>query len=405
MKNFLILLVLQTFLLGEGFSQSGCSDPLASNYDPLAVVNDGSCLYPFTTQTPTFSVPIPDTIMESSGLLWYNQRYWSQNDDTDPNWYALDSLTGLIIDTLQWTGLVNFDWEEIQQNDQYFFIGDIGNNSGNRTDLKFFRIPKTAVNGFDLSVVDTIAFHYEDQLDFNNAANDHDFDCEAFLVDEDSIYLFTKCWASQTTSLYTFPNTEGEHAAIKRATWNAQGMITGAHRLSGDDHIALVGYTELLQPFMVLLYDFQGTDFLGANKRKISLGMPFHQMEAVCSADGLHYYLTNEKVVQGFTVPAQWHHWDATSFLVEDTAVVNIAQSDWSDLHVFPNPVNEILVVSGLPKWRPLSWRLLNERGALLDSGLVWNDTLVYSMLQMDKGIYFLELGVSNRKVVKVVHQ
>lgn len=92
-------------------------------------------------------------------------------------------------------------------------------------------------------------------------------------------------------------------------------------------------------------------------------------------------------------------------FLVEDTAVVNIAQSDWSDLHVFPNPVNEILVVSGLPKWRPLSWRLLNERGALLDSGLVWNDTLVYSMLQMDKGIYFLELGVSNRKVVKVVHQ
>ena len=85
MKNFLILLVLQTFLLGEGFSQSGCTDPLASNYDPLAVVNDGSCLYPFTTQTPTFSVPIPDTIMESSGFLWYNQRYWSQNDDTDPN--------------------------------------------------------------------------------------------------------------------------------------------------------------------------------------------------------------------------------------------------------------------------------------------------------------------------------
>jgi len=404
MKNVLFLLFFQTLVLGEGFAQWGCTDPLASNYNPLAVDNDGSCLYPFTTQVPTYSVSIPDTIMESSGLVWYNERYWSHNDDTDPNWYALDSLTGAILDTLQWNGLSNFDWEEIQQNEQYFFIGDIGNNSGNRTDLKIFRIPKTAANAFDLSSVDTIAFHYEDQLDFNNVSNDHDFDCEAFLVDEDSVYLFTKCWASQTTSLYSFANAVGEHTAVKRATWDAQGMITGAHRLPGENHIALVGYNSMLQPFVVLLYDFQGTQFLGANKRKISLGMPFHQMEAICSADGLHYYLTNEKVVQGFTVPAQWHQWDATSFLVEDSSVVNMGQTAWSDLQVYPNPVNEILVVSGLPHWRPISWRLLDAKGAVRDKGFIWSDAWVYSMLPMEKGIYFLQLGVSNRKVVRVVH-
>jgi hypothetical protein len=51
-------------------------------------------------------------------------------------------------------------------NDEYYFIGDIGNNSGNRTDLKFFRIPKMAMGNFTMDDVDTISFHYQDQ--YNN---------------------------------------------------------------------------------------------------------------------------------------------------------------------------------------------------------------------------------------------
>ena len=402
MKKIALLCFFFSFGLSLGYSQTGCTDPLAVNFDLQALVNDGSCIYPNTTQVPDYSLPISDTIMESSGLLWYNQMYWSHNDDTDPKWYAIDSITGELLDTLNWLGLGNFDWEEIQQNEDYFFIGDFGNNSGNRTDLKLYRIPKSAANDFTLDVVDTIAFHYADQLDFNNTANDHDFDCEAFLVDEDSVYIFTKGWASQTTALYSFSIDPGEHTAIKRATWNVQGMITGAHHLAGAGHIALVGYTSLLQPFVVLLYDFQGTQFLGGNKRKISLGMPFHQVEAICSADGLHYYLTNEKLVQGFTIPAQWHLWDATEFLAADTTVVNVSKQSWDNLKLFPNPVSEVFVVSGIPNWRPIPWRLFNEQGVLCDKGMIWDDAFRYSMLHLAKGTYTLRLG--NLRTLKIMH-
>jgi hypothetical protein len=130
--------------------------------------------------------------------------------------------------------------------------------------------------------------------------------------------------------------------------------------------------------------------------------MPFHQVEAICSAEGLHYYLTNEKLVQGFTIPAQWHLWDATEFLVTDTAVVNVSKQSWDNLKLFPNPVSEVFVVSGIPNWRPIPWRLFNEQGVLCDKGMIWDDAFGYSMLHLAKGTYTLRLG--NLRTFKIMH-
>ena len=384
------------------WSQSGCTDPLATNFNAMAAINDGSCLYAFTAQSPDVSMSIPDVVMETSGLIFYNHRYWTHNDDTDPAWYALDSITGQVTDTIFWSGMQNIDWEDIQQNAWYFFIGDIGNNSGNRTDLKILRIPKSGLAGFSLSMVDTISFHYEDQLDFNNASNDHDYDSEAFLVEGDSIYLFTKCWASHTTSMYTFPNTPGDYTAMKRASWDAQGMITGAHRMENQDHLVLVGYNELLQPFVVLLYDFPSTQFLSGNKRKISLAMPFFQMEAICSADGFHYYLTNEQFFQGFTVPAQLHHWDATEFFQAPSSIDR--NLDVDRIFVYPNPASDYVEVSGLIPFSFSKWRLYHESGQLCNSGVHWGQGFRFSMRDLPPGNYILRIFNQEEKVIRILH-
>jgi hypothetical protein len=359
-------------------------------------------VYAFTSQSPDVSVPIPDGVMETSGLLLYQQQYWTHNDDTDPAWYALDSITGQVMDTILWSGMQNIDWEDIQQNATYFFIGDIGNNGGNRTDLKILRIPKNGLSNFSLDMVDTISFHYEDQLDFNNAANDHDYDSEAFLVDGDSIFLFTKCWASHTTSLYTFPNSPGNHTAIKKDTWDVQGMITGAHRIENQDHVLLVGYNELLQPFVVLLYDFPSTQFLSGNKRKISLAMPFYQMEAICSSDGLHYFLTNEQFTQGFTVPAQLHHWDASVFLQPPSSIEPIAIG--AKIFVYPNPTCDEVEVSGLMPFSFSKWMLYNESGKLCDEGLCWGKGFRFSMRDLPSGNYVLRIFDQEEQVIRIVH-
>ena len=402
MKYFFLFIFIVGFDL-VSWSQFGCTDPLATNYSSLAVVNDGSCVYPFTAQAPDISLPISDVIMETSGLLFFNQQYWTHNDDTDPAWYAVDSVSGQVVDTLFWNGMQNIDWEDIQQNESYFFIGDVGNNSGNRTDLKILRIPKSAVSNFSLDVVDTISFHYDDQLDFNNAANDHDYDCEAFIVEGDSIFLFTKCWASHTTSLYSLSSLPGDHVAVKRSNWDVQGMITGAHRKENQDHMILVGYNELVQPFVVLLYDFPGTQFLSGNKRKISLAMPFHQMEAISSSDGYHYYLTNEQLIQGFTVPAQLHHWNASQYLQDSTVNVGNQEAKFQ-IQCYPNPVIESFTVSGLRSGSNVLWELYDANGKRWRNGQTAEGLLRCSMQALPAGNYFLRLSNGEVHVIELIH-
>ena len=40
------------------------------------------------------------------------------------------------------SNIKNTDWEEISQDKDFIYIGDIGNNSGNRDDLKIYRAGK-----------------------------------------------------------------------------------------------------------------------------------------------------------------------------------------------------------------------------------------------------------------------
>ena len=77
-------------------------------------------------------------------------------------------------------------------------------------------------------------------------------------------------------------------------------MITGAMYLQEERLLALVGYNFpfVSAPFIWLFYDFEGDDFFGANKRRISLNymqfMPL-QVEAITTIDGMKWYLTNEQ--------------------------------------------------------------------------------------------------------------
>jgi len=84
------------------------------------------------------------------------------------------------------------------QDKDYLYVGDFGNNlNGNRTDLKILRIRKNSVLVNPLKI-DTINFSYSNQTNFTpTGTNNTDFDCEAFIVASDSIYLFTKQWISK----------------------------------------------------------------------------------------------------------------------------------------------------------------------------------------------------------------
>jgi hypothetical protein len=146
--------------------------------------------------------------------------------------------------------------------------------------------------------MDTIWFSYSDQSDFNpQRMFMTDFDCEAMIVTEDSIYLFTKRWLSAGTAIYSLPKDPGTYKAMFRASHYFPGFVTGASFMESKQMIVLVAYTTLLDPFFYILSDFSGTKFLSGNKRKIDMALPFHQVEGIATADGLRYYVSNEKGV------------------------------------------------------------------------------------------------------------
>ena len=274
---------------------SGCTDINAKNYNPKAEINDGSCKYKSVKIKPVFSQELDKSIHETSGLIHWNQKLWTINDDKDVHLYSFDSI-GKNLQKQLLPKIKNKDWEEISQDSLYIYIGDFGNNvSGNRKDLQILKIEKNSILN-NTPVIDTISFVFEDQNNFENKkANTTNFDCESIIVTRDSLYLFTKEWKSKNTRLYVLPKLAGNHRAKYKATLNVKGLITGAVLLEDLKIVVLSGYSKKLKPFLYLLYDYKENDFFSGNKRKIKLGLPFHQIEGIATENGLQYYLTNEQ--------------------------------------------------------------------------------------------------------------
>lgn len=315
MKKALLFFLLFTM---SAYSQiSGCTDLLAKNYNPNATINDGSCLYANTKIKPETTQKLSDTIIETSGLIAFDNLLWTHNDDTDTNIYGMD-FNGKIQKKIKLEKVINTDWEEISQDSSYIYIGDFGNNSqGNRTDLHILRIEKKSFL-LNQPVIDTISFSYSNQTDFSpQKPNSTDFDCEAFVVSRNSIYLFTKQWKSAKTSIYSLPKQTGNHLAQFKETLDTEGLVTGAVYLEDKKQIALCGYSKMGQPFIYVLWDFQNHDFLSGNKRRFNLSLRFHQIEGITTTDGKLFYLTNESFIKKPIAnnPQQIHTFDLSSYL------------------------------------------------------------------------------------------
>lgn len=307
------------FVTGSYAQIQGCTDYLAKNFDSNATENNGSCEYASAKVKPTFLKKLSDSIPETSGLIAFENLLWTHNDDHDTTLYGLDKK-GVVKKKIVLQGVKNNDWEAISQDSSYIYVGDFGNNyKGNRKDLRVLRVDKKSVLTA-VPVIDTIAFSYANQTDFAvQKANTTNFDCEAFVVLQDSIYLFTKEWTTEKTNVYSLPKKLGTHIAQLKETLGVQGLITGATVLPQEKGIVLCGYSKMLQPFVYLLYDYKNNDFSTGHQRKIKIVLPFHQIEGIATEDGSLFYLTNEASVKKPLVntPQQIHSIDLSPYLKE----------------------------------------------------------------------------------------
>lgn len=301
---FIIWIIFQT----KTSAQSGCTDILAKNYKANAIENDGSCCYKRLKIKDFNSSILSDSLNETSGLVEWENHFYTHNDDTDLNLYQLNKK-GFITKKIELNGVKNKDWEELTQDKTHFYLGDFGNNSrGNRTDLTIYKIAKDSL--FDNPKIEKITFSYREQTDFSKQkSNITDFDCEAFIATENELILFTKQWKGNQSAVYRLPKTAGNYTAEYITTLKVQGLITGATFVNEKNLIALCGHTKKLKPFIFLISDLKDFNFKKANHRKIKLKLPFHQIEAVSTTNGIDFFITNERFSRKIigTVEQQLH--------------------------------------------------------------------------------------------------
>jgi hypothetical protein len=307
-KIAIALIIALCRLTGLYAQVSGCTDPAASNYNGTATLNDGLCIYNNTSVTPRLNANMNTTLIETSGLIYWNKAVWTHNDSGgQPALYSIDSTTGNITKTVSVTNATNVDWEDITQDDKFIYIGDFGNNAnGNRQDLRIYKVKKADVKIKTSVTATVINFSYSDQADFTpKGSRNTNFDCEALIAYGDSLFLFSKDWLDHKTRLYKLPKNPGTYTAIKTAELDVQGLITGAEIVPGKKVIVLTGYDAAIKPFVYLLYDFTDTRFFDANKRKVAINQTLTQMEGICAINARKFFVSNERLQAGITVPAQ----------------------------------------------------------------------------------------------------
>ncbi|CAN5694602.1 hypothetical protein BH10BAC3_BH10BAC3_03540 [soil metagenome] len=308
----------------------GCTDPQATNFDAAATSNNGSCQYSSQSYSPPLIATLSNSLIEISGIIYFNNKILSLNDGGGGNkLYMLDTTTGVIVQTITIGNATNVDWEDITQDSNYVYVGDVGNNAhGNRTDLCIYKIDKNAfVAGGDFAIpssaIEKINFHYEDQSDFSSASNNNTrFDCEAITVARGQLHLFTKNWTGNFSVHYSLPLQAGNYAAKRLDSLNTGGLLITGADAGAYDELLFTAYSKTGSCAIYLIYGYDTSNlfFNTGNKRQIQLPgvLTSGQLEAVCFVNATHGFLANEKFTQSiFTVTNKLRSFTTTQWIID----------------------------------------------------------------------------------------
>ncbi len=249
-------------------------------------------------QQETFQVGwMPAEVAETSGLIYYNGRLLTHNDSgNDPLIYELDTTSLEVVRRVRVRNAVNTDWEDLAQDDRYIYIGDIGNNAGNRLELGIYRIAKADYDRADEVDAELIAFTYEDQPAVLPGANS-DWDAEALLAVGDQLLIFTKQWQSNGTKAYAIPNTPATHRAQLVGSYDAKGLITAAVYNHNSEIVYLLGYNQILRPFLLRLSSFRAGDPFSGEVSRLILDNGLAQAEGITAVGPNRYFFSSERFV------------------------------------------------------------------------------------------------------------
>jgi hypothetical protein len=250
---------------------------------------------------------LDDLVNENSGLIFLNNNLITFNDSGGNNsLYEIDIVNGEVIRTVDIINATNYDWEDITTDSEYIYIGDFGNNYGNRQDLLIYKISiSDFLNTSDNAVsAEQIKFSYSDQTTFQSNPYNSNFDAESIISFNDSLYIFTKNWVDGKSNVYSLPKNAGTYIASKIDSLDVQGLITAAEYNIISNTVTLLGYNSV-SPFVIELTNFNDSNFSQGLISKFPLVVPENssiQTEGLTNINNYYYisaedYLGNPQVL------------------------------------------------------------------------------------------------------------
>ncbi len=233
---------------------------------------------------------------ESSGIINFDGRIITHNDSGgEAALYEIDLANGSIQRTVIIKNAKNVDWEDITQDDLYIYICDIGNNSNSRKDQIIYKISKSDYLNNKEVIAEKIGVSFLEQTNFSKSDKNTNFDAEAVVSIDNSLFLFTKNWGDLKTSVYKVPKEKGNYKIQKTGTYNVKGLITGADYDKSRKTIMLTGYQSFI-PFIVKITNFSSDNPLNGKieKKRISINGSI-QIEGVAANPDGSFYMSAEE--------------------------------------------------------------------------------------------------------------
>ena len=259
-------------------------------------------LFLITTNCQTGKLKIiadlPHTLKEVSGTETTKQSnlIWTLNDGGNkPRLYGLNK-NGVIKKEIK-INAKNHDWEDLTSDKQgNIYIGDFGNNLNKRKNLVILKVSSDSLNNSGKTNIERISFRYPTQEKFPPKKKKLHFDCEAFFLYNDSLYLFTKSRVKNDfgkTFLYKIPAKKGNHIATLISSFNTcpetNCWITSAD-ISPDGKKVV-----LLTPKSIWIFtNFKKDNFFNGTATENPLNY-VSQKEGICFKNKNTFYITDEK--------------------------------------------------------------------------------------------------------------
>ncbi|MGI9531516.1 T9SS type A sorting domain-containing protein [Lutimonas sp.] len=297
------------------------------------------CLFPCILMGQNFVEisELDQEVSETSGLIYFDEHLITHNDSGGLNsLYVLDEKTGEVVRTVVVENANNRDWEDLAQDSDYIYIGDFGNQNGDRSDLKVYKISKKSFLASDQVEAEIIEFNYSDQEGLVRDPQNTNYDAEALIALNDALYIFTKNWIDTKTNVYKLSKEPGKYSLERIDQIDVEGLITGATINKSQHKVVLSGY-ETINAFAVELRGFSQGKFSNGVVDKYTLNLPFnqsYQIESIAFMEDFNYYLSSEKNRLG----------EATLYLLTSTTL-GLSTIEASTYRVFPNPASTMIQI------------------------------------------------------------